>query len=153
VKKETVSGSGISWAICKSASSSREITMPAPHHSVFYRPDARSLLHNQQRLSTEGKTTTSIHKSRKYSTAVVCDKPVVSGQTCKRWFHRLMRQKRWCLAPGTARIQHQFIINSSSSSNGPTDRSINQSIMYFYSGPSNKITSEYTGEQFTRDQW
>ena len=31
----TVSGSGISWAICNS-----QITTPAPHHSVFYRPDA-----------------------------------------------------------------------------------------------------------------
>ena len=40
LKQETVSGSGISWAICKSASHSRQITMPAPHHSVFYRPDA-----------------------------------------------------------------------------------------------------------------
>ena len=40
LKKETVSGSGISWARCKSSSSSRQITMPAPHHSVFYRPDA-----------------------------------------------------------------------------------------------------------------
>jgi len=34
------SASGISWAVCKSASRSRQITMPAPHHSVFYRPDA-----------------------------------------------------------------------------------------------------------------
>jgi len=33
-------GSGISWAICKSAPCSRQITTPAPHHSVFYRPDA-----------------------------------------------------------------------------------------------------------------
>ena len=40
LKQETVSGSGISWAICKSAARSRQITMPAPHHSVFYRPDA-----------------------------------------------------------------------------------------------------------------
>ena len=40
LKQESVSGSGISWAICKSAPSSRQITMPAPHHSVFYRPDA-----------------------------------------------------------------------------------------------------------------
>ena len=40
LKQETVSGSGISWAICKSARCSRQITMPAPHHSVFYRPDA-----------------------------------------------------------------------------------------------------------------
>ena len=37
---KTVSGSGISWAICKSTPCSRQITMPAPHHSVFYRPDA-----------------------------------------------------------------------------------------------------------------
>ena len=40
LKQETVSGSGISWAICKSALRSRQITTPAPHHSVFYRPDA-----------------------------------------------------------------------------------------------------------------
>ena len=40
LKQETVSGSGISWAICKSAPRSRQITMPAPHHSGFYRPDA-----------------------------------------------------------------------------------------------------------------
>ena len=35
-----MSGIGISWAICKSAPRSRQITTPAPHHSVFYRPDA-----------------------------------------------------------------------------------------------------------------
>ena len=40
LKQETVSGSGISWAICKSAPRSRQITTPAPHHLVFYRPDA-----------------------------------------------------------------------------------------------------------------
>ena len=40
LKQETVSGSGISWAICMSASRSRQITTPAPQHSVFYRPDA-----------------------------------------------------------------------------------------------------------------
>ena len=40
LKQETVSGSGISWAICMSAPSSRQTTTPAPHHSVFYRPDA-----------------------------------------------------------------------------------------------------------------
>ena len=38
-----MSGSGISWDICKSAPHSRQITMPAPHRSVFfYRPDALS---------------------------------------------------------------------------------------------------------------
>ena len=40
LKQETVSGSGISWAICKSAPRSRQITTPEAHHSVFYRPDA-----------------------------------------------------------------------------------------------------------------
>ena len=40
LKQESVSGSGISWAVCKSATRSRQITMPAPHHWVFYRPDA-----------------------------------------------------------------------------------------------------------------
>ena len=40
LKQETVSGSGISWAICKSVPCSRQITMPVPHHSSFYRLDA-----------------------------------------------------------------------------------------------------------------
>ena len=40
LKLETVSGSGISWAICKSAPHSKQMTTPALHHSVVYRPDA-----------------------------------------------------------------------------------------------------------------
>jgi len=32
LKQETVSGSGISWAIFKTAPRSRQITTPAPHH-------------------------------------------------------------------------------------------------------------------------
>ena len=35
-----MSSSGISWVMCKSAPRSRQITTPAPNHSVFYRPDA-----------------------------------------------------------------------------------------------------------------
>ena len=35
LKHETASGSGINWAICKSAPCSRQITTPAPYHSVF----------------------------------------------------------------------------------------------------------------------
>ena len=35
LKQETVSGSGISWAICKSAHRSRQMTTPESHHSVF----------------------------------------------------------------------------------------------------------------------
>jgi len=53
LKQETVSGSGISWAICKSAHRSRQIITPAPHHSVF---TGRMLFlpPNQQCQSTEG---------------------------------------------------------------------------------------------------
>ena len=40
LKQETVSGNGISSATCKSAPHSRQITTPAPHHSVFYMPNA-----------------------------------------------------------------------------------------------------------------
>jgi len=42
VEQKIVNGTGISWAICKSAPWPRQMTMPAPHHSVFYRPDALS---------------------------------------------------------------------------------------------------------------
>ena len=35
LEQETVSGHGISWAICKSAPRSKQITMPEPHHSVL----------------------------------------------------------------------------------------------------------------------
>jgi len=37
LKQETVSGSGISWAICKSAPRSGQIITPSPQHSIFYR--------------------------------------------------------------------------------------------------------------------
>jgi len=54
LRQETVSDSGISWAICKSAPRSRQTTMPAPHHSVFT-GRMPFLPPNQQRQSTEGK--------------------------------------------------------------------------------------------------
>ena len=52
LKQETLSGSGISWAIRKSAPRFRQITMPAPHQSVFtgHMP---FLPPNQQHQSTE----------------------------------------------------------------------------------------------------
>ena len=53
LKQETVSGSGIRWAICKSAPCSRQITMPAPHCSVFI-GRIPFLPPNQQHQSTEG---------------------------------------------------------------------------------------------------
>jgi len=53
LKQEKVTGSGISWAVCKSAPHSRQITMPATHRSVFT-GRMPFLPPNQQRQSTEG---------------------------------------------------------------------------------------------------
>jgi len=55
MKQETVGGSGISWAICKFAPRFRQITTPAPHHSVFT-GQMPFLPPNQQRKNTEGIT-------------------------------------------------------------------------------------------------
>ena len=54
LKQETVSGSGIRWAICNSAPCSRQITTPEPHRSVFFTGLMPFLPHNQQCQSTEG---------------------------------------------------------------------------------------------------
>jgi len=58
LKQETVSGSGISWAICKYAPCSRQITTPAPT-TQFFTGQMPFLPPNQQRQSTEG--TSNIH--------------------------------------------------------------------------------------------
>ena len=42
LKQEAVSGSGIKWAIRKSTTRSRQITMPIPHHSVFFQAGCSS---------------------------------------------------------------------------------------------------------------
>jgi len=47
------SGSGISWAICKSVPRSRQTTMPALHHSAAFTGRMPFLPPNQQRQSTE----------------------------------------------------------------------------------------------------
>jgi len=52
LKQETVSGSGVGWAICKSAPCSRQTTTPAPHRSDFT-SRMPFLPPNQQRQSTE----------------------------------------------------------------------------------------------------
>ena len=62
LKQETVSGSGISRAICKSAPRTRQITTPAPHYSVFT-GRMPFLPPNQQCQSTEGD-----NKITKYTT-------------------------------------------------------------------------------------
>jgi len=55
LKQETMSDSGIRWAICKCAPCSRQITMPAPTHSVFLLAGYQILPPNQQLQCTEGK--------------------------------------------------------------------------------------------------
>ena len=56
LKQETVSDSGISGAICKYAPRFRQITIPAPHHSVFFTGRMPFLSPSEQRQSTEGTT-------------------------------------------------------------------------------------------------
>jgi len=55
LEQEIVNGSGISWAICKSAPFPTQIIMPASHHSGRM----PFLPLNQQHQSTEGKSRTS----------------------------------------------------------------------------------------------
>ena len=75
LKQETVSGSGITWAMCKSAPRSRPITTPAPHHSVFYRPDALPVAqptvskHWRHTVSTNSTNKTSYRAERRYAPA------------------------------------------------------------------------------------
>jgi len=52
-EQETVSGSGISWAVCKSAPRSRQTTMPVPT-TLFFTGRMPFLPANQQHQSTEG---------------------------------------------------------------------------------------------------
>ena len=59
---EWQTGSGISLAICKSASQSRQITMPVPHDSCFFTDRMPFLPPNQQRQSTEGNNATASHQ-------------------------------------------------------------------------------------------
>jgi len=69
-----VSGSGISWAICKSAPCSRQTTTPAPHHS-FFTGQMPFLLPNQQRQSTEGRIQY-IHSCTKYTECQTNNSPI-----------------------------------------------------------------------------
>jgi len=59
LEQETVSGGGISWAICKSAPRPRQITMAA-HYYSFFTGRMPFLPPKQQRQSTED-TSTELH--------------------------------------------------------------------------------------------
>jgi len=55
LEQEIVSGSGISWAICKFASCPRQTTTPASNHSGFNRPDALPATQQQRQALKNGK--------------------------------------------------------------------------------------------------
>jgi len=83
LKQETVSGSGISWAVCKSARRFRQLTTKAPHHSVFT-GRMPVLSPNQQRQSTEGYMTLLVFVARRacswYAAHVAIDRyPLHTG--------------------------------------------------------------------------
>ena len=54
MKQETASGSGVSCAMCKFAPRSRQITMPTPQNSVFYRLDDLPVTQATASKSIEG---------------------------------------------------------------------------------------------------
>jgi len=64
LKQETVSRSGISWAICKSAPRSRQTTAHQHLTAQFFTGRMPFLSPNQQRQSTEGTYTTDTRNAR-----------------------------------------------------------------------------------------
>jgi len=81
VKQETVSGSGISWAVCKSAPHCRQITMPAPNHSVFT-GRMPFLPPNQQCQSAEG-TVVVVDATDVHTCTVYCNScPLLPQYAC-----------------------------------------------------------------------
>jgi len=65
LKQEIVSGSGISWATCKSAPRSRQITCQYPTTQGFFTGRMPFLPPNQQRQSTEGNLSNTTNRGQK----------------------------------------------------------------------------------------
>jgi len=111
LKQETVSGSGISWAICKSASRSRQITMPAPHHSVFLQAEHSSCRPTNSVKALKATVATVIR--HEIASAPVCMDPwfvarfnlSLSTQSAKRHLDRFVRFRtrstQPCIPPGS----------------------------------------------------
>jgi len=90
LKQETVSGSVISWATCKSASRSRQITMSVPHHTKFFTGWMPFLPPNQQRQSTAGNT---LYISYQYSYSALCFFSVLALLVDKNGIQSIKRTK------------------------------------------------------------
>ena len=94
-----MSGSGISWAICKSAPRSRQITTPAPHHSVFLQTGCPSC-----------RPTNSV-KALKASNVMLCD--CIYRALDRAWrshyFHQFLRHSVRFVASGLLEQEQQQI--------------------------------------------
>jgi len=88
LQQEIVSDNGISWAICKCAPRPRQITMPASHHSVFYRLDALSAT-QQQHPSSESVQKSEKPKAEPMNTTVkLCTCVHIIVPNCRTQQHR-----------------------------------------------------------------
>ena len=110
LKQETVSGSGISWDICKSAPHCRQITIPAPHHSVFYRPDAlpaaqptasKHWRHSVQGMHTVNSERTKVRISPRTVVFVANATVVCSPGHELHTFTAVLRSTQPCIPPGS----------------------------------------------------
>jgi len=98
-----MSVSGISWAISKSVPRPRQVTMPASHHSVFYRPDAFPA--TQPTASKNSTITSNIKKNpakfnSKHHLYVTKESKLIAHQTGESHLHfcrkyKLCQQCTW----------------------------------------------------------
>ena len=100
LKQETVSGSGISWAICMSAPRSRQITMPAPHHLVFALPAVQLTASKHWRhkcIPAQAKVnnTDTAVRSLTWHAAMGTHMHTVLPTTRQRWHSHLYPSQSW----------------------------------------------------------
>ena len=84
LKQETVSGSGISWAICKSATRSRQITTPALHYSSFLQARCPSCCPTNSVKALKAYCMTVLSKSGKYRVVITVHLKVITIFTLPR---------------------------------------------------------------------
>ena len=102
-----MSGSGISWAICKSAPRSRQITMPVPHHSVFLQDGCPSC---RPTNSVKALPLTQIHDALLVTRISVTQLIGCSSRTavCELYFSSVQLHWKACVricSAGTAALQ------------------------------------------------
>ena len=86
LKQETVSGSGICWAICKSAPRfSRQITTPAPHPQ-FFTGLMPFLLPNNSIKALKGKMNMNILK-KNFNTSIFSNRPAHHDDINGNWLN------------------------------------------------------------------